>query len=290
MPTISLTQALLHHATRAGQRTAVSDDRQLVSRSELVQLVAGAAADLAGTPQTIGISGENSVEWMVAFIAATALGKIVVPIPTFFSREQCVHIAADAGIGLILEAPGVPDTHRGLGPPARPVLLRRESGFSIPNETGGLIIYTSGSTGRPKGVRLCSGQALWSAQALAKASRASAEDRYLSILPLSLLLELICGIIIPVLVGGTVHYDAACAKGPCRWISGRYRKAFPSRAAHDDRDGAPAARPLCCPIAGDRQPTTGNSQVCRGWRCSGSVNAFERSDAARYSSLRRLWP
>lgn len=213
MPTITLTQGLLHHAAGEGQRIAASDGRQLVPRSELMQLVAGAAADLAGTAQTIGIAGDNSVEWMVAFIAATALGKTVVPIPTFFSREQFAHIAADAGIGLILEAPGLPDTHRGLGPPARPILLRRRDfGSSIPDETGGLIIYTSGSTGRPKGVRLCSGQALWSAQALAKASRASAEDRYLSILPLSLLLELICGIIIPVLVGGTVHYDAVCAR------------------------------------------------------------------------------
>jgi long-subunit acyl-CoA synthetase (AMP-forming) len=212
VPAVSLTQGLLNYAARGSERTAVSDDRQRISRSDLVQLVTGAAADLAGTSQTIGISGDNSVEWMVAFLAASALGKTVVPIPSFFSREQSAHIVADAGIGLILEAPGLPDSHRGLGPASRPILLRRESGCCIPNETGGLIIYTSGSTGRPKGVRLCSGQALWSAQALAKASRASAEDRYLSILPLSLLLELICGIIIPVLVGGTVHYDAACAR------------------------------------------------------------------------------
>ena len=97
---------------------------------------------------------------------------------------------------------------------------------------GGLIIYTSGSTGNPKGVRLLGGQVLWSAQALAKSIGATAEDKYLSVLPLPLLLELICGIIIPVLVGGSVHYDSAAARSvglgaPCD-IAGAFERARPT--------------------------------------------------------------
>ena len=41
---------------------------------------------------------------------------------------------------------------------------------------------------------------------------APAAKTYLSVLPLPLLLELICGIVIPVLVGGSVHYDGAAAQ------------------------------------------------------------------------------
>ena len=74
------------------------------------------------------------------------------------------------------------------------------------------IIYTSGSTGQPKGVRHESGQLAWSAAALAAAISATEDDSYLSALPLSLLLESICAIFIPALVGGRSHFDTALAE------------------------------------------------------------------------------
>ncbi len=106
------------------------------------------------------------------------------------------------------------------------------SEFPAQDGGGGLIIYTSGSTGNPKGVRLLSSQALWSAETLAKAIGASSEDKYLSVLPLPLLLELICGIVIPVLVGGSVHYDGAAAQSvgvgaPCN-IAEAFERARPT--------------------------------------------------------------
>ena len=91
---------------------------------------------------------------------------------------------------------------------------------------GGLIIYTSGSTGTPKGVRLVSGQALWSAETLAKAIGATQQDKYLSLLPLPTLLELICGVMIPVLVGGPVHYDGEVARNAGAGIASNIAEAF----------------------------------------------------------------
>jgi len=78
----------------------------------------------------------------------------------------------------------------------------------------GQIIYTSGSTGQPKGVRHESGQIAWSAAALAAATGATAEDTYLSVLPLPLLLETICSIFIPAMLGAYVH---SIAGWPNRW-------------------------------------------------------------------------
>ncbi len=207
-----LSDALLHHAGHDGARVAMSDDRQTLSRAELAQWVAGAAADLGPVPEAIGLFGGNSVEWAVACLAAGLAGKTVVPIPAFFSREQCAHLVRDAGITRILATDAGAAKGSGLPVPADVLSSRRESPESMPRGDGGLIIYTSGSTGTPKGVRLVSGQALWSAQALADASGATADDKYLSLLPLPMLLEAVCGIMIPVLVGGSVFYDGAVAQ------------------------------------------------------------------------------
>jgi long-chain acyl-CoA synthetase len=105
MHTGKLASALAHHADLDGKCVAMSDNRRVLSRSELAAWVAGAAADLDSTSETIGIFGENSVEWAVAFLAASVAGKTIVPVPTFFSKEQRNHLIRDAGIDRIV----VPD-------------------------------------------------------------------------------------------------------------------------------------------------------------------------------------
>jgi long-subunit acyl-CoA synthetase (AMP-forming) len=69
-----------------------------------------------------------------------------------------------------------------------------------------MIVYTSGSTGRPKGVRLGLEQIDWQARALAAAIEAHERDLHLSVLPLSLLLETIAAICVPILVGARTHF------------------------------------------------------------------------------------
>ncbi len=221
-----LAEAPMRHAETDGQRIAMSDSRQRLSYSELARWVAGAAADLAQGPETIGLIGENSAEWAVAFLAASAAGKTIVPIPTFFSREQCAHLIADAGIKYVLETHVGETARHHLPVPAQALSRRRSDPASIPAGEGGLIIYTSGSTGVPKGVRLCHGQSLWSAKALAEASGATAADKYLSLLPLPMLLELICSVMIPVLIGGAVHYDTAIANSVGGGAAANIAKAF----------------------------------------------------------------
>ena len=225
-----LGQALARHAAAAGSRIAMSDGRRSLTRSELAGWVAGAAQDLGPARETVGIFGNNSVEWAVAFLAASVAGKTIVPVPAFFSEGQRDHLIRDAGISRVIVT-DAESPHAGLNGAYRLSELHT-SEFPAEASDGGLIIYTSGSTGNPKGVRLLGGQALWSAETLAKAIGASSEDKYLSVLPLPLLLELICGIIIPVLIGGSVHYDSAAAQSvgvgaPCD-IAGAFERARPT--------------------------------------------------------------
>jgi long-subunit acyl-CoA synthetase (AMP-forming) len=92
-----------------------------------------------------------------------------------------------------------------------PVSDRRADTFPTPIEGAGVIVYTSGSTGRPKGVLLGLEQIDWQTRALAEAIEARPDDLHLSVLPLSLLLETIAAICVPVLAGARTYFASAVA-------------------------------------------------------------------------------
>ncbi len=97
-----LAQALARHAAAAGSQIAMSDGRRSLTRSALAAWVAGIAQDLGPAPETVGISGNNSVEWAVAFLAASVAGKTIVPVPVFFSEGQRDHLIRDAGVSRVI--------------------------------------------------------------------------------------------------------------------------------------------------------------------------------------------
>ncbi len=220
-----LVAALARHAETRGDLIAMGDGVRAVTWSKLAAWVGGVAEDLGFGPETIGIFGHNSVEWAVAFLAASAAGKTVVPIPMFFSDEQRAHVIRDAGVHRIIVTDAEAAASN-FGVPTYRLPENCSSALPAEGQDGGLIIYTSGSTGTPKGVKLVSGQALWSAETLAKAIGASAQDKYLSLLPLPTLLELICGVMIPVLVGGPVHFDREVARSAGAGVASNIADAF----------------------------------------------------------------
>lgn len=187
-----------------------------ITYAGLARRVAGAAAEIAALPPVVGLLAEDSIDWAIADLAANAAGKTLVPIPTFFSREQMAHLIADAGVAHVLTDSRFQSLAQSLGIPHTEIPGREES--SIPKIDGASrIVYTSGSTGTPKGVRLASDQIDHSVKALAAASRASPDDLHLSVLPLPLLLEQICGIYLVIHAGATSHIATgvaeSCAKG-----------------------------------------------------------------------------
>ncbi len=199
-----LRNALVRNAARLSDSVAFADDEGAITWRHLASRVAGAVLALGPQPETVGIAGRNGVEWAIAFLAASLAGKTIVPIPAFFSPAQIANLVADAGISRIIAT----DDRAASLPPSLPRerLPQTEAPLTAmpPDCTGSgrLVIFTSGSTGRPKGVRLFRNQHLFTAHALARLVGAREGDRYLSLLPLPMLLEIICAIIIPVLVGG----------------------------------------------------------------------------------------
>lgn len=229
----SLFDSLFGNASVDGAARAFADAEHDLSRHEFLAAVSNLARQLQRMPRVVGILMPNGVTWAVAVIAAAAAGKTIVPLPTFFSPAQIAHIVADAGVELIL-TDGRTEAVETLKESATLVvnINTKAPGGLEPASDFNVIIYTSGSTGTPKGVRLGERQIAWSTRALAKASEATHADSYLSILPLSLLLEMLAAIFVPITVGGRTFFDRetadAIGRGNVRSLAGVFERHRPT--------------------------------------------------------------
>lgn len=209
-----LFQVLARRASATPDRLAFDDGATRLSYAPLAGRVAAVAEELRALPalhSVVGVLGSNRVDGIIGQLAGWHAGKIVVPLPRFFPIPQLRHVVQDAGISHVLATSDMLEKARLLGVPVMPI-TERETAFAPPSgPDGGQIIYTSGSTGQPKGVLMRNDQMMWSAQALAHAIDARENDAYLSVLPLALLLETICAVMIPILVGAPVRLDPALA-------------------------------------------------------------------------------
>lgn len=169
--------------------------------------------------RTIGLALDNSPLWAVIDMAGLQAGKPVIPLPFFFSAEQIVHSIRDAGIDCIitdqpvqyqrlLEAAGIETnavlTHAFSNQAFSEFRLRHIAARALPAGTA-KVTYTSGTTGDPKGVCLSADVQLRVASSLLSATNGKADDRHVSVLPLSTLLENIAGIYVPLLAGASCH-------------------------------------------------------------------------------------
>jgi long-chain acyl-CoA synthetase len=195
-----------------GEATAFSDDKAGVTRREFAARIAGHVGEFRDLPDTIGLFGPNGIDWAIALLAAWTAGKTVVPLPSFFSRQQLEHICRDAGIEHIILTRDAGNSAAAVGLAQSQIHDRPGEALPSAKNGAGIIVYTSGSTGQPKGVRFRLEQLEWQARTLATAIDASPRDAYLSVLPLPLLLETIAAICVPMLVEARTHFASAIAE------------------------------------------------------------------------------
>lgn len=228
-PERMLLDALTAQMVLRRDERAMHDGTTTLSWSELHWRAVDLAARLPEGP--LGLYGENDCAWAVTFLAALLAGRTVVPLPDFFSDAQCEHVVRAAGISTVLATSGGERlAHRQGVAVVDPQSLRCSRSHDrsqtkaacdgscaygnakIERATDALVVFTSGSTGRPKGVRLTLANLMATADALIEAVGISSDDSYLSVMPLSMLLEQVCALLVPVLTGAPVSFNREVAR------------------------------------------------------------------------------
>jgi long-chain acyl-CoA synthetase len=169
----------------------------------------------------VGLLGENSPSWGIAYFAIASLGAVVVPILTDFSAAKVGTILDHAGCRAVLVSNRLREKLAGaFAPPreSRPALIGLEEAVSAAPTTPpavppalraddlAAIIYTSGTTGHSKGVALTHGNIVSNATATRTILAIHPGDRLLSILPLAHAYECTLGFVGALLQGATVTY------------------------------------------------------------------------------------
>jgi len=167
-----------------------------------------------GDHVVLGIATRNSSDWLIADLACLFAGITALPLPLAFSQSQAEHLAERCD-GFLVDAAGertladrwmldFPDSRlRRISEPALEQPLLRESDGS---DWICKIIHTSGTTSRPKGVRLSTAAVGAVLTSLRQWMPVDAHRSYLSLVPLSLLLEQVTAAYLPLLAGGIVYF------------------------------------------------------------------------------------
>lgn len=202
-------------ARREPHRPAITTAHESMTYAALDRAIAQARAKLADSPDTVGLLMSRSIAWIVTDLALASLGRTIVPLPDFFSPDQWRHMIANADIGAIVTDAGLSDRLAELSAPLIELGPAADSTDADPRFAplaSCRIIYTSGTTGQPKGVVLDESAMAASLHGLETAVAAAASDVHLSVLPFSLLLEQIAGILLPLKWGARLHIAASPAE------------------------------------------------------------------------------
>jgi long-chain acyl-CoA synthetase len=170
----------------------------------------------------VGIWLKNCPEFIPSLFSILRTGAVVVPINNFLKSDEVNYILADAGIDVLITDAELGAHHRALET-ARPQLkLLRIENFApalggncagaqngaddpqISESDLAVIIYTSGTTGKPKGAMLSHGNLLHNVESCRIVLKAVALDRFAVLLPLFHSYMVTVGLLLPLLVGGSV--------------------------------------------------------------------------------------
>jgi long-chain acyl-CoA synthetase len=164
--------------------------------------------------------GENSAEWIIAFLGCLLRGIVIVPIDHASPTEFACRVAREVNAKLIFRAgahkdcatiPSIPLESLG-------AVLARHDSSSYPSPLLSRqdtleVIFTSGTTAEPRGVVISHGNVLANIEPLEKEIQKYLRYeklvhplRFLNLLPLSHVFGQILGVFIPPMLAGTVVF------------------------------------------------------------------------------------
>ena len=170
----------------------------------------------------VAILSGNMPNWTVAFFAATAFGRVAIPILPDSSPNEIKNILAHSETKVLYVSrrllPKVPQECLEaltlvVDIETFEFIRKDEDAFQCdgwtkaPNADAlATIIYTSGTTGAAKGVMLSHRNLCQNVMASHKAQYCTKRDRFMSILPMAHTYEMAIGCLYPIYVGACVYY------------------------------------------------------------------------------------
>jgi len=236
---MNLTGAFARSVERQPSKIALFWGESEYSYAQLWHQALGVAEQLRGqygvrSGDRVGLWLKNCPEFVIALFGILHTGAAAVPINNFFKAEEVSYILGDAGIDVLITDAELA-AHRPALEAARPGLKlfqveqldapaagrgEQNSGsqggasganpspkesFPAPGESDlAVIIYTSGTTGRPKGAMLSHGNLLHNVESCRDVLATVEGDRFAVLLPLFHSYMLTVGLLLPLLVGGSM--------------------------------------------------------------------------------------
>lgn len=170
----------------------------------------------------VGLWLKNCPEFVPALFAILQTGAVVVPINNFLKPDEVNYILCDAGIDVLITDAELGTHHRALESVRPQLRLLKVEDFPAPGSRAAeerlaahrwpersktdlaVLIYTSGTTGRPKGAMLSHGNLLHNVESCRIVLKTVEADRFAVLLPLFHSYMLTVGLLLPLLVGGSM--------------------------------------------------------------------------------------
>ncbi|WP_455220113.1 AMP-binding protein, partial [Kaarinaea lacus] len=213
-------QAIDHHAKTTPDAIALQGQDMDISYASLFEEIAAVQEFVQSNgSMRIGLLMDNGPAWAVIDLAVLKCHsadhaddrKVLVPLASFFSDQQLLHIISSASLDTIItDNPGrlirlLPQAKarpkaRIAGQNVWQVSIPQINRTVLPNDTV-KITFTSGTTGAPKGVCLSAKAISSVALSLSKIVEVVKHDKHMALLPMSILLENIAGLYVALLRG-----------------------------------------------------------------------------------------
>ncbi|HTJ45281.1 MAG TPA: AMP-binding protein [Kofleriaceae bacterium] len=190
-------------------------------RAQIVAVSSRLIARGLSTNARVALLSENRPEWSIAMLGALRAGAMVVPLDTKLGTSEITTLLAHAKPRVILASTAqrarAIEAARAAGIGSDRVLIIDDGSITSAGDIAppvrthddvALIVYTSGTTGSPKGVTITFGNLMHQVRAVGAAIGPQGRERFLSVLPLCHLYELICGLLVPLSRGATISYPA----------------------------------------------------------------------------------
>ncbi len=194
-------------------RYKVVDQQQEYSLSQIQRLSRKYQQFIPSQVKVIGITIDNSVDWVALDLMCIQTHRTLVPIPSFFNKEQAAYLINESGIETLitnnkkqLKAHGFLDNIESINGNyigSLPVEKDRKH-HELLSDTQ-KVTFTSGSTGFPKGICLSTQSQFRVANDLVKVLLNLKIKKHMSLLPFSILLENVAGTYTTMLLGGENH-------------------------------------------------------------------------------------